>query len=45
MSRSTRSWFAALVHAHHAAVYSAARRIVRSDADAEDVTQQVYLRA
>jgi len=36
--------FEALVHAHHAEVYRAARRIVASDADALDVAQQVFLR-
>ncbi len=33
-----------LVRAHHSEVYAAARRILRNDADALDVTQQVYLR-
>lgn len=40
-----RQVFDATVRRHHAAVYQAARRIVRSDADAADVTQQVFLLA
>lgn len=35
--------FDALVHAHHARVWRAARRIVKNDADALDVAQQVFL--
>ncbi|MCC6781650.1 MAG: sigma-70 family RNA polymerase sigma factor [Planctomycetes bacterium] len=41
--RIERETFEELVRRHHAAVYRAARRIVRSDADAEDVSQQVFL--
>ena len=37
--------FADLVRDHHAAVYRTARRIVRRDDDARDVTQQVFLTA
>ena len=36
--------FEALVRAHHAEVYRAARRIAANDADALDVAQQVFLR-
>ncbi len=36
--------FAAMVREHHAEVYRSARRIVANDADALDVTQQVFLR-
>ncbi len=36
--------FESLVRDHHAAVYRSARRVVRRDADALDVTQQVFLR-
>src|SRR5262245_24559076 len=39
------SAFDAAVRRHHAAVFRTARRIVRSDADAADVTQQVFLAA
>lgn len=39
--RQIESW----VRAHSTAVYRAARRVVLSDADAKDVTQQVFLRA
>jgi RNA polymerase sigma factor (sigma-70 family) len=41
--RIERETFEDLVRRHHAAVFRAARRIVRSDADAEDVSQQVFL--
>ncbi len=37
-------YFEALVREHHAEVYRSARRIVVNDADALDVTQQVFLR-
>ncbi len=37
--------YARWVEDHHAAVYRAALRIVRSAADAEDVAQQVFVRA
>lgn len=40
----SRTAFAALVREHHAAVYGAAFRLVRNDADALDVTQKVFLR-
>lgn len=36
---------AALVNRHMPAVYALARRMVRSDAEAEDVTQEAFLRA
>ncbi|MBK8180519.1 MAG: sigma-70 family RNA polymerase sigma factor [Planctomycetes bacterium] len=36
--------FTSLVRAHHAEVYRSARRIVGDDANALDVTQQVFLR-
>ena len=36
--------FETLVREHHAEVYRSARRIVGNDADALDVTQQVFLR-
>ena len=39
------SAFDAAVRRHHAAVFRTARRIVRSDADAADVAQQVFLAA
>lgn len=43
MSAIDRKLFESLVREHHAAVYRAARRILRCDADAEDVTQHVFL--
>jgi RNA polymerase sigma-70 factor (ECF subfamily) len=39
-----RSRFEALVHAHHAAVYRSAHRVLRSQAGAEDAAQEVFLR-
>lgn len=36
---------AALVHRHMPAAYGLARRILRNDAEAEDVTQEAFLRA
>src|SRR5262245_65519410 len=39
------SAFDAAVRRHHAAVFRTARRVVRGDADAGDVTQQVFLAA
>ena len=37
--------FELLVREHHVAVYRTARRILRCDADAQDVTQRVFLHA
>ena len=41
--RIERDVFEDLVRRHHAAVFRTARRVLRSDADAADVTQQVFL--
>ena len=38
-----REEFERLVRAHHAAVFRTAQRVLRSDADAADVAQQVFL--
>lgn len=35
--------FEALVHAHHATVFRCALRVLRSEADARDLTQEVFL--
>jgi RNA polymerase sigma-70 factor (ECF subfamily) len=42
--RIGRESFEHLVREHHAAVFRSARRILRDEATAEDVTQQVFLR-
>lgn len=39
-----RTLFEELVRRHHATAFQTARRLVRTDADAQDVTQQVFLR-
>jgi len=43
-SQTARAEFEPLVRAHHAAVFRSARRILATDEDALDVTQQVFLR-
>lgn len=45
MTRPTRESFEQLVHAHHAAVYRSALRIVGETAAAADVAQEVFVRA
>ncbi len=45
MPRLDRQTFDQLVREHHAAVYRSARRVLRCDGDAEDIAQDVFVRA